>query len=265
MLDKEEPDAVNVAVTPPATHDVVAEILNRGIPVMLEKPPGLTSAELEDLIAIASRKKTATQVGFNRRYMPITVHAKQILESAFPPEEVKKIDYDLIRFDRREDDFSTTAIHALDTIRFVARSPYEEATISYLHDGRANGSMVVIRIEGRFTSGTHFTINILPMAGQFLESYSAHALGRSLNVRLLGSEGSNLCGCGQYWRGDRQIEEFNDKKFEWIDRYGIFQEMRAFYDGIRTGGQLDPDLTSCRQQVALMEAIRTRRTDRIKF
>ena len=46
MLTAERPDAVVVAVPPAMTCRIASLVLERGIRVLIEKPPGMTTAEL---------------------------------------------------------------------------------------------------------------------------------------------------------------------------------------------------------------------------
>src|SRR4030095_9292864 len=47
MLDAEEPDAVVVVVPETATVAVAEAVLRRGLPLLVEKPPGRTAAEVD--------------------------------------------------------------------------------------------------------------------------------------------------------------------------------------------------------------------------
>jgi predicted dehydrogenase len=113
MLAIEKPDAVILAVPPTMTCGVASLVLERGFPLLLEKPPGMSPAELGRLIAAAERGGGRAQVAFNRRYMPVMRRAHEILDAGIPPESVGRVDYEMIRFDRWEPDFSITAIHAV--------------------------------------------------------------------------------------------------------------------------------------------------------
>ena len=55
MLTAERPDAVVVAVPPAMTCRIASLVLERGIWVLIEKPPGMTTAELGQLTAAAEK------------------------------------------------------------------------------------------------------------------------------------------------------------------------------------------------------------------
>src|SRR5262249_8060681 len=71
MLDAERPEAVVVVVPVERAVAVGTLVLERGVPMLLEKPPGATVAEVDILIAAAERRGVPHQVAFNRRHAPL--------------------------------------------------------------------------------------------------------------------------------------------------------------------------------------------------
>src|SRR5258708_5260129 len=64
MLDRGDLDGVVVA-TPHTTHyDIAAEVLSRGIPLMLEKPMVLHAREARDLVNLAEQHQIPFVVGY---------------------------------------------------------------------------------------------------------------------------------------------------------------------------------------------------------
>jgi predicted dehydrogenase len=61
-------EAVTVAVPTPAHFKVGVQALDRGVPVLMEKPLAATLAEADSLIAAAERKQVQLQVGHIERY-----------------------------------------------------------------------------------------------------------------------------------------------------------------------------------------------------
>lgn len=70
LLSETRPDAVIVAVPSVYHTAVVSELLEAGLPVLCEKPCGLTSADVRDLGARAAKVGTPLQVGYWRRFVP---------------------------------------------------------------------------------------------------------------------------------------------------------------------------------------------------
>src|SRR6267142_2030481 len=108
MLDAEKPDAAVLAVPVHLSASVAAPLLERGVPLLLEKPPGRTAAEVDGLIAAAERsgRPVPHQVAFNRRFVPIVAEARRRLASIGPPPEIQHVHYEMTRVDRRDPDFS---------------------------------------------------------------------------------------------------------------------------------------------------------------
>lgn len=81
MLETVRPDAAIVA-TPNATHvQVATDCMERGVPVLVEKPIADTVEEARQLCAAAERFGLPLLVGHHRRYNPIMRKAREIVGS----------------------------------------------------------------------------------------------------------------------------------------------------------------------------------------
>lgn len=265
MLSTEKPDAVIMAVPPPATCAAATKVLELGIPLLLEKPPGMTRAELGSLISAARKGGASAQVAFNRRYMPVLREARQILESAFAPDSVGRIDYEMVRFDRWDPDFSTTAVHALDAALFLARSPFRSAEVRFQPQVMGQLETANILVHAVCACGTRVLVNIQPVAGTNAESVRIRAVGQSLSAWIPVSPTSQGDGSVEHWRSDALISSFSDREAGKVDRMGVLGETGAFLEAVLNGGPFSPQLEDCQQQVALMEAIRMRRDGQVDF
>ena len=130
MLDAERPDSVVVVVPVARTVAVGSLVLERGLPLLLEKPPGATLPEVDRLIAAAERggRPVPHQVAFNRRFAPLVRELRRRIEQAGP---LQHLHYEMTRVERRDPDFSTTAIHGLDAVRYLAGCDYAQARFRY--------------------------------------------------------------------------------------------------------------------------------------
>ncbi|HYY64611.1 MAG TPA: Gfo/Idh/MocA family oxidoreductase [Gaiellaceae bacterium] len=82
MLADDSLEAVVVA-TPVVTHYALAKrALEAGKHVLVEKPPALTGAEVEDLVAIAEEQERVLMPGHLLLYHPGIVRLKELIESA---------------------------------------------------------------------------------------------------------------------------------------------------------------------------------------
>jgi predicted dehydrogenase len=74
-------DAVIVAVINSALAEVSAAAIRAGKHVIVEKPAGISVKQIDELIAIADKHKVCVRVGFNHRYHPAFIKAREIFES----------------------------------------------------------------------------------------------------------------------------------------------------------------------------------------
>ena len=81
MLDKSDLDAVVIA-TPPSSHaEIVADALERGVHVFVEKPFCLDVDEGRRLIELAESRELVNQVGYHLRFCGTFREAKRLLAS----------------------------------------------------------------------------------------------------------------------------------------------------------------------------------------
>jgi len=87
MLEKEKLDGVFLILGfddntgKPLYPEVACEILNRGIPVWMEKPPSATVEEVQKMIASTKQGKTFAQVGFKKMFSPAIQKTKELMQS----------------------------------------------------------------------------------------------------------------------------------------------------------------------------------------
>jgi predicted dehydrogenase len=135
MLDDANLDAVVVAPPAHLNAELALPCLERGVHTLLEKPPGLCVAETEGLKAAADRSGAKAMVGWNRRFHPVIVQARDMVLDCGPitqlvgefhksitdhekNEKMAEVIMDQLLFE--------TPIHAIDTIRFLADSDVAE-------------------------------------------------------------------------------------------------------------------------------------------
>lgn len=80
MLDGVRPDAVIVAVPTSAHHEVAREVLNRGVPTLVEKPLAATGEQAADLVAAARASGATLAVGHIERFNPAVIELKRRLD-----------------------------------------------------------------------------------------------------------------------------------------------------------------------------------------
>lgn len=130
-LDETTPDLVILA-TPPEVHAVQAKAaLDRGIPVLCEKPLCETATEAAELARYARDRETLLLVGMNFRYLPVSRRLRRIVaEETFGSPMYSLFDYVRNRDGRRSDLNSfplqmdqpmlyEQSVHHVDVMRYV--------------------------------------------------------------------------------------------------------------------------------------------------
>jgi len=264
MLEAEKPDAVVLAVPVHRTAEVGAALLERGLPVLIEKPPGRTVQEVDALIAAAeqSGRPVPHQVAFNRRFVPIVAEARRRLAAVGPPSAIQHLHYEMTRVDRRDPDFSTTAIHGLDAVRFLGGADYAQARFRY-HEQPALGPGVAhMFVDAVLISGATAHLAFCPTAGAVVERATVHAGGHTFFLRIPMWGPLDAPGHLQHVdRGQVVADLAGDRLGGASDACvlgGFFGEYEAFLGDLAAGRTPSPSLRECRQSVEIAECLRRR-------
>ncbi len=75
LLDDDAVDAIAVAVTPSALASVLKRVIKKGVPIISEKPPGVTTQEAKDLSDLIT---VPNVLAFNRRFAPSTTPSRAL-------------------------------------------------------------------------------------------------------------------------------------------------------------------------------------------
>ena len=265
MLDTEKPDAAVLAVPVHLTASVAAPLLERGIPLLLEKPPGRTAAEVDALIAAADRSGRGTvphQVAFNRRFVPVVHEARRRLIAIGAPAEIQHVHYEMTRVDRREPDFSTTAIHGLDAVRFLAGADYAEARFRYREQPALGPGVANIFVDALLASGATAHLAFCPTAGAVVERATVHAGGQTFFLRIPMWGPLDKPGTLQHVdRGEVMADLAGDELGGASDACvlgGFLGEYEAFLGDVAAGRAPSPSLRESRQSVEIAECLRRR-------
>jgi predicted dehydrogenase len=84
MLDTVQADTVLVLVSVVRIPEVAGECLRRGMPTLLEKPPGLSAADTKGLLEIAAETRCLNMVALNRRFYSVMRRAREAVLEAGP-------------------------------------------------------------------------------------------------------------------------------------------------------------------------------------
>jgi predicted dehydrogenase len=214
--------------------------------------------EIDRLIEIAKAGNVPHQVAFNRRFSPLVTELKRLLSDS----PVSHIDYILSRVGRDHEDFSTTAIHAIDTTRFIAGSDFHEVQIYHQENQGEHGFYLNQQLNGQLANGASFHITICPSSGIVLERATVYCNDQTFFIS--NNLGPDSPGQIQYYQKGHLIAEINGESFcgRRDDYYlnGFYHEDARFFDLIQAGLPAPNDFLSARQSVALMQALQEKRT-----
>jgi len=198
MIDEEKPDAVVVITSISATAEVAKYAMEKGIPTLLEKPPGKTVAEARELVEVAERTGTINIVAFNRRHSLPVVRAKKLLDDEGLP--IRTASAKMLRYRRFDKGFVPgTGVHAIDTLRFLAGEIEEVETVDAPPSDKEGGanSFTLFKYE----CGAIGALSVHTVVGISYEGYDVHTEDGSLFITLpQGGFAGEECGF-EYWRG----------------------------------------------------------------
>jgi predicted dehydrogenase len=165
MLAREKVDACVIVVPTDRISALSIEVLSRGTPCVVEKPLGSTLAEARALREAAGWRGTPNMVSVNRRFMPFLNGA---LEWVRRMGEVRYVHCTFVRHARSEAEFIWgTAIHAVDTLRYIA-GPVQDWRVRIFE---SKGPAVSCAIDLEFKNGSSGRIDVLPAVGIAEETY----------------------------------------------------------------------------------------------
>lgn len=263
MLEEVKPDAVCLISPVDKTAEMAIQILKMGYPLILEKPPGKDTAETKELIKIAQSAGVTVRVAFNRRYTPLLMALKEFTKS----ETIRNITYQMYRKDRRDDDFSTTTIHAIDAVKFIAESDYKTVDFTYQKIDGENENVANIYLNCTFDSGAVAQLSLVAMGGAVAERISVNTNAATYFVEL--PFWSNPDSPGKLTRlvgNDVTHTIVGSDLIDGTEMFlesGFYEENRNFFELVRAGDSTE-DVSSGLQSVELADYIRKRKTQYTK-
>jgi UDP-N-acetylglucosamine 3-dehydrogenase len=139
MLDEEKPDAVTLAVPTIYHHDIALDIINREIPLLIEKPIAFTIEEGQSIINAARKNNVKLMIGHIERFNPAIITLKKHINEGKLGKIFQMDAHRQGPFPARIADVGVVvdlAVHDLDVMRFVSQKEiirvYAE-TEKYIH------------------------------------------------------------------------------------------------------------------------------------
>lgn len=187
----ERADLVDI-VAPPAHHlPLVLQALDRGKPVLVEKPAVRTVGEAEVLVGKVAATGLAVQVGLVLRCHPLTGRARALLtEGAIG--NLLAFEGDFSGWKRMRADASileNDGVHFLDLMRFLAGAP--PVAVDARAASRLGGAVADdIRIELAFGNGISGHLRLGILAGGETEDPFVPGALTTKRLRLIGDKGN---------------------------------------------------------------------------
>ncbi len=203
------------------THaTLVQAALRQNKHVFVEKPLCLTLAELQDIECQKSEQPDhqLLMVGFNRRFSPLTVKLKNLVQQTRAPMVIQyHIQAGFIPADHWTQNREIgggrllgEVCHFIDACRFIVDSTITNASIAALHQQDAAQDSVLINLE--FADGSVASINYCCIGNRALpkETLSVHTAGKSVvldNFRKLTGFGFGPTATTRLWSQNKGQQE----------------------------------------------------------
>ena len=131
MLERERPDAVFCVGGPAVHYPVGLEVLRRGYPLYIQKPPAETAEQVRCLARAAAEAGRVCHVGFNLRSAPAVRRATEVMASAeFGAVNLVSVRYGLISGPTWQFAIRDQHSHAIDLLQALAGPVTLEAVVA---------------------------------------------------------------------------------------------------------------------------------------
>ncbi len=249
VLQRARPDAIVCTVQPSATASLVKSLLPLGVPLFIEKPPGISLLEATSLAAASEAAKVLTFVAFNRRSIPSIMRLKRWSAE----NRVRVARAEMLRTNRKEPEFAiATGIHVLDAMRFLLGNPIE-IEVRRRKYGRSPACDSWVRLL--FANAAEAEISMLLNTGVKRETYRFTADGASAEAALGAAYNADTSFLGdRYWRGEKIVEQHPLCGDRLVDD-GIVGEYEEFIRLVVTGAPSTCSLPDAASSMLLAEAV----------
>ncbi len=268
MAASKEIDAIAVVVRVPSHYEPTRAAIEAGKPVYTEWPLGRTTAEAEELTALAKAKGVQTATGLQSRVSPTLLYVKELIEAGYVGEVLSchadcmrdgALERPSARAWQRDVSLGANPLtiangHVIDALRFVvgnfarvscmvttqARQWYETDTKKFVDVTSPDN----IQVSGKLASGAVASVHVaaVPWAGG---GYRMVIYGREGTLAVTGNVSSQR-GEALRLQGAKRSHELREMpipdRFFWLppdfprgDPFNIGQVYSLFAEAIRTG------------------------------
>src|SRR6266496_261580 len=234
MLSKEHLDGCISVMPMNRIVEVGVKLLRMNVPCVIEKPLGVSPAEVTHLLEVAKEAQTPHMVSVNRRFMPLLNLGLAWAKGIGP---LRYVRCTMMRHERRESDFLwSTAVHAVDTLRYLA-GDVSEFNIRLQKRVEQAASWHSIFLE--FKQGVFGYIEVLPTSGMLEETYEL--VGDGFRASVTSPFGQPLSlRCWQ--QNTLVLEEIASIDAPDDVMNGSYNEAVEFVTALRTGARPRPSI-----------------------
>lgn len=246
MLSREKIDGCIAVVPMGKIAELGVYLMERRIPCSIEKPLGSSAEEAKRLLSSANSTGTPNMVSVNRRFMPFLNRALERIKGR------GKIDYvrcTMLRHARSETEFIwATAVHAVDTLRYIAGEIRSHQARNLKSGGNTNGYSLDFVFENNATG----RVDVLPTTGMLEEKYEL--FGDGFYVAVTCPFGARR-GWAAYADGVLITDEWASNELPEDVINGCYDETSWFIDSLQAGKPLRPSIADVVPSVELCMSI----------
>jgi len=262
MLGAVKPDAVCLIAPVEITADLTCAILEMGYPLILEKPPGANASETRHMMKMAEATGTSNMVAFNRRFMPLVQKSMEII--AQKGSKILDIHYRMVRHNRQDEQFATTAIHGIDLVKYMARADYKQVDFKYRDLPEYGKNVANFFLSCEMENGAVAHLEFLPMSSINTERIAVNTDKGLIELHLPiwngCPDGVGKLAC--YEDGEEVLAISGADVSGTSEDYvlaGFYGENAYFFDTVRSGRKPEGDIASGLQAVEIADCITARK------
>ena len=232
LVETAKPDALLVLVSADQIYNTCCQIIPLGLPLFLEKPPGLSAAETWRLAQLADGANIQTMVGYNRRYYSIFHKGLDIIKRHGSLLGVLVEGHERMGQIRKNGSHSehvlshwlyANATHTIDLLRLFGGEIGQLKTLTHRH-AEANGD--------QFTA-------VMAFESGALGTYVSHWLSPGGWRVVLFGEGVSVeykpLETGNWTDASFQTHDIEPDPEDLDYKPGFYRQMAAFCDLVNTG------------------------------
>ncbi len=168
MLDKEKPDFALVCLGVGGLVEMGCKVIERGIPLIMEKPVGRSVAEGRQMLEVVEKAGVPHMVAWNRRFNPLLLRVKELMAERGG---VSQITCEFLRNDVKAPTWIMgSSVHSIDAMRFLGgdvKSFVGAGSATRYFDERMTAASFALSFESGVIGS--FTFNV--RAGRSYERY----------------------------------------------------------------------------------------------